>query len=109
MPNIQATGTGGNITISNLRVTTPAVSNTTIISANTEQGIALPANTVKFKLKARGTARLQIAYTATESGTNYMTIYPGQCYEEDAINRVSTTIYIQSSKAGEVVEIVSWS
>ena len=108
MPQIQASGSPTNLSVSNLRVTTPTITNTTMAAANTEQAIALPANTARFRICVRNNAVLKLAFTATESGTNYITIWPGAYYIENQIDRVSTTLYIQSSKAGEVVEIVSW-
>lgn len=107
------TGTGASIssaTITGLVASTPnSVSNTTLVTANTEVGIALPANTVRFKLKARNGGTLQVAYGSTESGTAFWTIYPGDTLEETAINAASLTIYVQSPKAGEIVEISTWS
>jgi hypothetical protein len=96
--------------ISALTVSTPTVTNsTTPVTANTETSIALPAGTKKFKLRARGNAKLQLAYTATESGTTYWTVMPGACYFEELLDSgTSYTIYIQSNKASTVVELVSW-
>lgn len=101
-----------NVSSSNadLTVNTPDISNTTLGAANTESSIALPAGTKKFKLRARGFAKLQLAYTATESGTNFWTIPAGACYFEELLDEnTSYTIYIQANKASAEVELVSWS
>jgi len=101
-----------NITADNsdLLSNTPSITNTTLGASGTETGIALPAGTKRFKLRARGIAKLQLAYTATESGTTFWTVMPGACYFEDFIDDGSShTVYVQSNKTGTVVELVSWS
>lgn len=90
-------------------VTTPVITNIAVPTANTEQSYAFPSDTKKFIMRARGNARLQIAYIALQSGTNYITVAPGNVYEEIDLNITSTTIYFQSSKSSETVEILSWS
>lgn len=84
------------------------IANVITVLANTEYSYAFPANTKKFKLKARGTARLQVAKTTGQTNTNYVTISPGAIFPEENINVPTFTIYFESSKAGEVVEIWSW-
>lgn len=108
MPRFQASGAGttGSINISNLRVTTPVISNPVITFANVEQSFTFPANTVRFKIKARETSTITISYV---SASEYITIYPGSEYDEDNIERGSLTIYIKSNKANQIIEIISWS
>lgn len=101
-----------NVSTSNtdLLVTTPAISNTTLGLAGAETGIALPAGTKRFSLRARGIAKLQLAYTSGQSGSVYREILPGNIYEEGFIDTtVSLTVYVQSNKASTIVELVSWS
>lgn len=93
-----------------LLVTTPAISNTTLGSANTESSIALPAGTKRFSLRARGQAKLQLAYSSGDSGITYLTILPGNIYTEELIDAsASLTVYVQSNKSSTTVELVSWS
>lgn len=95
---------------SDLVSSSPAISNTTLGLAGVESSIALPAGTKKFKLRARGQAKLQLAYIATESGTTFWTVMPGACYFEEFLDDSSSyTVYVQSNKASTVVELVSWS
>lgn len=95
---------------SDLLGTTPSLSNTTLGAIGVESTIALPAGTKRFSLRARGQAKLQIAYTATESGTTFWTVMPGNIYQETLLSSAgSYTIYVQSNKASTVVELVSWS
>ncbi len=92
-----------------LVVVNPTITNVTLAFADTESAIALPANTKRFILQARGNSQLQVAYAVGQSGINYWTVYPGGSMIEEDINRPATTIYVQSSKAGEVIEVKSWS
>lgn len=89
--------------------TTPVIVNIAIPLANTEQSYALPADTKKFRIRARGNAKLQMSFVSGDSGTNFMTIFPGNVYEETGLDISTTTVYFQSSKASETVEILSWS
>ena len=101
-----------NVTTSNddLLVSTPTISNVTLGSANTESSIALPSGTKKFRLRARGSAKLQLAYNSGNSDSTYFTIMPGNVYTENHINSTaSLTIYIQSNTASATVELVAWS
>jgi len=83
------------------------VANVTCILVNTEYTYMLPSGTKKLKLRARGTAKLQLASATGQTNTTFFTIYPGECYEDDLIS-ATLAIYFQSSKAGEVVEIITW-
>lgn len=90
-------------------VNTPVISNFITINASTEYNYSFPANTKKFSLNARGNAKLQFSYTIGQSGSNFKTVFPGNSYSESNIVVPILTIYFQSNKAGEVVEILSWS
>ncbi len=91
-------------------VTTPDIINFSLTLANTEYTINLPAGTQRFQIKSRGTHILKLSYTLNQSGTVYLSIYPGDCYQEFGIDASSSlTVYMQSTGAGEVVEIISWS
>lgn len=102
--SLSETGTGG----FDPAVQNPSIQNVLVAIADTEEAIALPANTKKFELKARGTSKLQVAYVSGQSGTTYHTIWPGFCLREEDIDRASLTVYVQASKASEIIEIKSW-
>lgn len=108
MAKIQSSTAGvtGSVNITNLRVTTPVIDNVVLPTAGVEYPIILPANTVKYKILARGQSKLTIGYVS--SGT-FLTVWPGHSYDEDNIDRGSTTLFVVASKANETIEIVSWS
>lgn len=81
--------------------------NLSIPSSNTEVSQALPTNTKKFIFKSRSKGTIKLSHTSTESGTKYITIPPGSVYEDINLY-TSLTIYIQSSKAGDTLEIIAY-
>lgn len=89
--------------------TTPTIYNVSVPTANTEVSQALPANTKKFTLRNRTNAECKVAFVATESGTNYVTIKRGAVLSEDNLNLAAITLYFQCTAAGQTVEILAWS
>ena len=87
--------------------TTTVILNVPVALAGTEISQALPANTKGFVLRSRGNSRLQIAFSSGQSGTNYFTVPNGASYEDKNFYS-SQTLYFQSSKAGETVEIIAY-
>jgi len=90
-------------------VSSPTIANVTVITADSEVSYALPSGTVKYKIRARNTAKLKLSYTSGESGTVYQTIFPGcVMWEEGLDSSTDFTLYFQTPTAGTVVEIISW-
>ena len=88
---------------------TPTIYNvTTPGTANTETSQILTSGTKQFTIRVRGNANLQFAFVATESGTNYITVPARASYTVTDIN-FSGTIYFQTDKASQDVEIMEWS
>ncbi len=85
----------------------PSIQNLSMPVANTELTINIPAQIKKILIQARGTHDLKIAFTATESGTNYFTLKASAVYYEDTIHG-PFTIALQSPDSGVVVEVVTW-
>jgi hypothetical protein len=98
----------GSINVNVNPATTPLIANSVAILVNTEYSYAFPANTKRFNVRARGNAKLQIAFTSGQSGSLFKTIFPGSIYEEIDVKLTGITIYFQSNKAGETIEITSW-
>lgn len=101
---IQTAGSGGTTSVK----ITPDIQNVTLTLADTEYSITLSLNAKALKLRARGTSKLQLAYNSGDSSLSYLTIFPGEVYEEDLLNGPALVIYIQASKAGEVIELLTW-
>lgn len=85
---------------------TPSIFNVIAVAANVEYSQAIPNNSKKFRIKARTSAKLELYFAA--AAVDILTVSPGNSYIEDKLTTNNLTLYFKSSKAGEVVEIVSW-
>ena len=92
--------------------TTPVIYNKTCTVADTEYSQALPAGTKKFLVKCRDTtSMIRFAYVMGKVATPiepYTSIWPGTPYWEDGVKLAAVTIYLASSTAGAIVEIIAW-
>jgi len=89
--------------------TTPTVYNVvTPGTANTETSQLLTDGTRKFTIKVRGEADLKLAYTATESGTKYISVPACSVYTEENIS-FTGSLFFQVNKISQTVEIIEWS
>jgi hypothetical protein len=86
-------------------VTTRTIENISILAANTEQSHSFPANTLMYRIKARGPGRLELR---DASGGDYLTIWPGSGYESPFFNASAVSIYLKSPTAGLIIEAESW-
>jgi hypothetical protein len=98
----------GSINVNTNSVTTPTISNIPIPTANVEQSFVIPDNTKRLRISARGNAKIQIAFLPGQTSSNYITIHPGNVYEESNILTTSKVLYFRSSKSNEVLEILNW-
>ena len=102
----RATGT---FTLSGKKVS--RITNLSLPTASTEVAHVLLANikSLMVKLRKKDCASLQIAYTIAESGTKFITLSPGIYYSEQDLEIASGTIYLQTTKDSQTVEILEWS
>jgi len=90
-------------------VKNPTIANETILLANTEYEYSLPLNTKRFFMQNRDNGLVKVAYEMNESGTQYVTIFPGGVLTELGIKKLDQLkIYFQSTKSNQTLEIMSW-
>lgn len=106
-PSINPAGTGSGGGSSFPLVNVPLVQIKTIVLADTEYSQALPINTKRFTIQNRDNGLLKISYV-TGFTTVYFSIFPGGSITEDLIGAANITVYLQSPKAGQTVEILTW-
>lgn len=82
------------------------ITNLSLPMANTEVSHTLSANLKQIIIKLRGIADLKFSFTATESGTKFITIPKGATLSLIELNFASETVYFQSPKASQTVEIL---
>ncbi len=89
---------------------TPTVTNLSMPTAGTEYSFSIPAGSVYCEFISRECGKIQFAFTATESGTNFRTVWPGAEYQIDLLDagNAAITVYVQSTKANDTLEIVTW-
>jgi hypothetical protein len=88
-------------------VTTPTITNFNVASANTEETYTFTSGTKRFALRSRMNGKLKLAYEAGDTFTNYFTLNSGCTYEEVNLD-LSQSIYFQSNKSSDIIEIISW-
>lgn len=97
----------GSSVVTSTSVVTKRIYNVALGAANTEQSQALPSTIIGYLIRSRGESELKLSHTATESGTNFVTV-PGCATYEDLHNYNNLTLYFQSPQTGDTVEIVAW-
>lgn len=90
-------------------VSTPLITNLAMATANTEYSHAFGTTARRFQIQNRGTGLIKFAFAPTGSGTLFVTLYPGGVYEEKDVDCDGLSLYVQSSSAAQVLEILEWS
>lgn len=112
MSNITPSGSGGSTsTVIVSGASNPTITNVALASASTEVAIALPSNCKKFVLKLRETlpiGYLQVSLVENESNVTYVTLPHGSVYSDDNLDATGITLYVQSTVAGQVAELLTW-
>lgn len=89
-------------------VNTPIITNISVGTPNTQFSHAFDSDTKRFMIRTRNNGKMNIAFTSGQTGTNYITLRPGNIYfEEDVQNTGALTIYFQVNKA-DIVEVLEW-
>lgn len=83
--------------------------NVTLTSANTEYSQTLTGYVSQITVQARTAADVKMAFNSGQSGTTYWTVKSSDAYYEITVGASDLTLYLQSTTAGVVVEIIAWS
>ena len=97
--------------MTSLFATIPQILNVTLTIANTEYSQLLPAGTQKFTVQARTAFDVRYAWvTGKVAGpaAPYNTLKSGTDLKEDSLFLEDKTLYLASTNAGTVVEILVW-
>lgn len=88
--------------------TQPLITNLLCAAAGTEYSHAFQPYVKKFTIRARNRSELRFAYIAGDTNTTYFTIPSGAWASEDQIKPQALTMYFQTSKNNEIIEITEW-
>lgn len=99
-----------NIVVDISNPTTPRIINHTVVTANTEFSIALPDKTKVYTVSSReSNAKIRLAFESGKTATEYITIKYGNTWNSGDVDLPDgTIIYLQSTKAGVVIEVQPW-
>ncbi len=87
----------------------PTIKNVDLTSANTEVSYELPQHTNEFHIRLRDIGfALKVAMVEGDSGTTYFTVQNGETHVERGVKASKTTLYLQSSQASMVAEVLSF-
>jgi hypothetical protein len=76
--------------------------------AGTEYSFPIPDGTKQYLIKLRFSGTLQVADQPGASGTNYIEV-PSWCFlSEDFLTTSGLTLYFQSPKPSQVLEVITW-
>ncbi len=90
--------------------TTSKIYNKTAATAGTEYSQLLTTGTKKIIIKVRATkTKLKYSFVAGESGTKFITVGKNSSREINGLDLTSKTIYFQTNKDNQTVEIEEWS
>lgn len=78
--------------------------------ANTEYEITLPTNAKKITAQLREGVLLKLADTSGDIASGlYFSLFPGNAYNADSIKGNGAIIlYVQASKASQILEVLYW-
>ena len=113
MSSFTPAGSGGlpatPVTVTSLTADTPTVANVAVLLANTEYSYTFPTSTKRYMMANRDSGTLKYSFSSGTSGTQYITLYPGDAAVADLLDTTAGfTVYFQSTKASQTVEILSW-
>lgn len=89
----------------------PKIVNKTLTSADTEYSIGIPSPTKQFTIQCRTAYDVRFAYETGKVATPtapYSTLKSGTSYNEQDIEGEDLILYLASSEAGVVVELILW-
>jgi hypothetical protein len=91
-------------------IVTPLIVNISAPIANTEYSYTIPTNSKKILIRVRdGLAKMRLAFVLGDTTIKYISMSMGAIFTEDNMKTSpGFTVYFQTSKPDQVVEILSW-
>ena len=88
---------------------TPTIYNISMPTAGSEYSQPLSNGTKKILVRARVRSQIRLAFSSGGTSTFWITLEPGVVYYEENLDLNGVTIYLQSTAASQVTEILEWS
>lgn len=97
------------VTMDGNGIKTPTIVNLPMPSAGSQYSLPIGEGVKRFYFKNRGIGKLQVSFVNGQTNTNFFTLAPGAVYGEEGLITDSTiTIYFQSPKDDQLVELITW-
>ena len=88
----------------------PKIYNVPAAVTGTEYSKALSAGTRKIMFKTKSTgAKIKFSFVAGESGTKFISVGKNTSHEVNDLNLSSATLYFQTNKNTQTLQIMEWS
>lgn len=96
--------------IVNLNAANPGTPELTVVTlpADTEVSIAIPDETIRYRLRARNQTRLQLSFVAGNTNSAYYTHKPGNVLSDTELYLESKILYVRSPYGPNVLEFWVW-
>lgn len=88
--------------------TNPTIYNVSMPLANTEYSQSLSNNTKRLLIRCRTRSDIRFAFQPGHTATTYVTLKGGAVYSEENLDLDGATIYLRSTEAAQIVEILQW-
>ena len=106
MPGIGSSLIAGAVTI--VGSSTHKIYNVPCATASTEYSQALSSGVVQLFLRSRHGGKIQMSFVAGETGSKFITVPAGSGWNAMGLSLVGKTLYFQSDKNSDVIEIEEW-
>ncbi len=88
----------------------PKIYNVPAATSGTEYSQALSSGTRKIMFKTEGTgAKIKFSFVLGESGTKFISVGKNTSHKVDDLSLTSTTLYFQTNKDSQTLQIMEWS
>ena len=100
----------GSINVSSTYKTAPTILTVSAPSANTEYNFVVPAGTKEYRFRSRNGTKIQYSFTSGTTNATFLTLKPGNIEVEKNLQLSSNmTVYFETPKSNQEVEILFWS
>lgn len=93
------------VTTTVTEISSYTAANVSVPTSATEVEIVIPTSAIWFSIYNRTTGLTKIGFLTGESGTNYITLNPGDEHEYVKKSGVAMSLFVQCPKATQVIEM----
>jgi hypothetical protein len=99
------TSFAGSITANVPEISSYTAANVSVPTSSTEVEIVIPSSAIWISIYNRTDGLTKIGFVSGESGTNYITLNPGDGHEYTKKSGVAMSLFVQCPKAAQTIEM----